>query len=253
MNKLQNNPHKLGDITRKIFVGLQTSADKIYVMEVEETGENTIKCFSKSLNKTVEIEKGLLKPFLMGKDVKRYHKPKPKNVVIFPYLISSGKAELMTRQFIKTNYPLGWGYLSANKKELENRENGKMKREGFYAYIYPKNLTEFESVKIMTPEIAIKPQLTMDLDGGIYHTTKVYGFAFNENINENIKYFLGILNSPLLPVRRAKSRGIFEGSDSVRFNSKSSIFGYRPGCRKIHCKTISRAFFCINSFSSGVA
>lgn len=198
MKKLNSLPYRLGDITRKIFVGLQTSADKIYVLEIEKEKRYTIKCFSKSLNESVEIEKGLLKPFLMGKDVKRYRRPAPRHVVIFPYLIDRDKPELMSRSYIKENFPLGWDYLLANKRELEDRERGRMKCEGFYSYIYPKSLTEFDAVKIMTPDIASGPQMTIDSEGLCYHTTTVYSIVFNEEIKEEQKYFLGILNSPLL-------------------------------------------------------
>ena len=198
LNKILKQPQTLGDIVRKIFVGLQTSSDKIYVLKTVKWLEKTAILYSFSLKKDVEIEKGLIKPFLMGKDLKRYEKPEPKNVVIFPYVTTTEKASLMTQEYIQTNYPLGWGYLLENRIDLENRENGKMKHENFYAYIYPKNLSEFEAIKIITPEIAIKPQLTLDENGIFYHTTKVYSFIFKKDIKENKLYWLGLLNSKLL-------------------------------------------------------
>ncbi len=154
-------------------------------------------CYSSSLGREVEIELGLVKPFLMGKDVKRYVQSQPNNVVIFPYVVDDGKAELMPLKYIKDNYPNGYDYLIENKKELEGREHGKMKGSGFYAYIYPKNLAEFETPKISTPEIAIKPQMTFD-DDSMYHTTKVYSFSFMGKVKESHKYFLGVLNSNML-------------------------------------------------------
>jgi len=197
-DKLFKQEKTLADITRKIFVGLQTSADRIYVLEIRKEKSKTIIAYSKSLDKEIEIEKGLVKPFLMGKDVKRYEPLVPRNVVIFPYQISNGTSQLMNREFIKNIFPLGWDYILRNKKELEGREHDKMKGDNFYAYIYPKNLVEFDTVKISTPEIAIKPQLTIDIKGSCYHTTKVYSFVFKEGIKENEKYFLGLLNSPVL-------------------------------------------------------
>ena len=197
-DKLYKQPKTLADITRKIFVGLQTSADKIYVLETVKEKSKTVVAHSKSLDAEIEIEKGFVKPFLMGKDVKRYEPLSPRNYVIFPYQISNGQAKLMSEQYIKTNFPLGWKYIVAHKKELEGRENNKMKGDGFYAYIYPKNLAEFDTVKISTPEIAIKPQLTIDTKGTCYHTTKVYSFAFKKGLKESEKYFLGLLNSPIL-------------------------------------------------------
>ena len=40
--------------------------------------------------------------------------------------------------------------------------------------------------------------MTIDAEGNIYHTTKVYSFAFNKSINEKLYYFLGVLNSNIL-------------------------------------------------------
>ena len=67
LRRMQQHPRTLGGITRKIFVGLQTSADRIYVLEILKQGESTILCYSKQLNENVEIERGLVKPFLMEK------------------------------------------------------------------------------------------------------------------------------------------------------------------------------------------
>jgi adenine-specific DNA-methyltransferase len=202
LQKMYAMPFKLLDITDKVFVGLQTSADKIYVLKnnnsTSKSNSNLIEVYSKSLNKNITIESGLLKPFLMGKDVKRYEKSINQSFVIFPYVIKNDKAELMGVDFIKKNYPYGWEYLIANKKDLENRENGKMKGENFYAYIYPKNLTEFESLKIMTPEIALGCQFTIDREKALYHTTKVYSIRTKTTFREGWKYLIAILNSKLL-------------------------------------------------------
>jgi type I restriction-modification system DNA methylase subunit len=196
--KLYKQNKSLGDITRKIFVGLQTSADKIYVLDIIKEKSKTFLVYSKSLERELEIEKGIVKLFLMGKDVKRYESPQPTHVVLFPYTIGHGSAKLMPSTYIKSKFPLGWKYIYENKKELEGREHNKMKGEQFYAYIYPKNLVEFEVEKICTPDIADKPKFTIDKSRQLYHTTTVYSIAFNEGILENEKYFLGLLNSSVL-------------------------------------------------------
>ncbi|AZL15903.1 Eco57I restriction-modification methylase domain-containing protein [Rickettsiales endosymbiont of Stachyamoeba lipophora] len=197
LDTISKLPLRLKDVTRKIFVGLQTSADKIYVLELIKQSKHTSTCYSKSLDKEIEIENDLIKPFLMGKDVKRYSKPSPKNVVIFPYLLENGKANLMSQDYLKANYPLGWQYLLENKDELEKRENSRMKHENFYAYIYPKNLVEFATPKIMTPEIANSPNLTFDADGTMYHTTTVYTISITDSMGSKL-FYLGLLNSSIL-------------------------------------------------------
>lgn len=198
MHRLLQHECTLGDITRKIFVGLQTSADKIYVLETRSERRDTVVCYSKHLDEEVEIERGLVKPFLMGKDVHRYEKVKSRNVVIFPYQIRDGKAELMPPSYIRRNFPQGWRYLKRNEQDLSDREAGQMRGDEFYAYIYPKNLAEFETPKIMTPEIALGCQMTVDTKGVFYHTTKVYSFAFKSQVAQSMQFMLGVLNSKVL-------------------------------------------------------
>jgi len=197
LQKLRQQSHTLGDIIRKIFQGIATSADKIYVLPIVAWQEKTVRCFSNALNREVELELGLVKPFLMGKNVHRYELVSAKNVVIFPYTIEYGKAMLMPQSFIRENFPLGWQYLLENKQALSERENGRFK-ETWHSFSRPQNLTEFEAVKIMTPEIALGCQMSFDLEGIFYHTTKIYSFVFNQNLKDSPKYLLGILNSKVL-------------------------------------------------------
>lgn len=198
MQRLKQHPRALGDITRKIFVGLQTSADKIYVLKLLQVNGDILRCYSKQLDCEIEIERGLTRPFLMGKDVHRYEPVRPENVVIFPYWLRDSRAVLMTQAEIKRQFPLGWKYLAKNRQALGDREKGRMHGELFYAYIYPKNLAEFDAVKIMTPEIALGCQMTLDEQGVYYHTTKVYSLALKSQLKVNPKFLLGLLNSKVL-------------------------------------------------------
>ena len=195
--KLRTQPRTLADICKKIFQGIATSADKIYFLEHIAEKDGVVTAYSKSLNKEITIEKGFVKPLLKGADVHRYLKLTPRIWSIFPYKIENGKAILYSQNEIKKCFPMAWKYLLENRKELGNRERGRMVHEQFYAYIYPKNLTEFEREKIVTPDIASGCQMSLD-DKGIYHTTTIYSFVFKKNTNVSIKYYLSLLNSKLL-------------------------------------------------------
>ncbi|RAL68827.1 putative type IIS restriction [Dehalococcoides mccartyi] len=91
VERLQQHSLTLADVTRKIFVGLQTSADKIYVLKILDEYTDSLLCYSNYFEEEVEIERGLVKLFLMGKDVHRYEPAKARNVVIFPYIIRNGR------------------------------------------------------------------------------------------------------------------------------------------------------------------
>ncbi|MBZ0191096.1 MAG: Eco57I restriction-modification methylase domain-containing protein, partial [Candidatus Kuenenia stuttgartiensis] len=196
LSKLKQQPRTLADICEKIFVGLQTSADKIYFLEHISEKDGVINAFSKSLDREISIEKEIVKPLLKGADVHRYSKLQPKIWCIFPYELKNNKVFLYSQKEIKRKFPLAWKYLLENKNELENREHGRFKKN-WWCFSRPQNLTEFEKMKILTPDIASNCQMTID-DKGLYHTTTVYSFVFKENGKESSKYFLALLNSKLL-------------------------------------------------------
>lgn len=197
LNRLRQHSNTLGDLVRKIFQGLATSADKIFVLKILDEYTDSYLCYSNQMNAEVEIERGLVKPFLMGKDVHRYEPAKARNVVIFPYTVQNGRAELMDKDYIRDAFPMGWDYLKQNEDELGSREHGRFALD-WHAFSRPQNLAEFETVKIMTPDICGKPEMSIDLSGKLYHTTTIYSFAFKTNVNKNPKFFLGLLNSKLM-------------------------------------------------------
>jgi hypothetical protein len=133
----------------------------------------------------------------MGKDVHRYEPAQPRNVVIFPYWLSDGRALLMTQAEIQKQFPLGWNYLMQSKEFLAAREHGRFTNE-WWAYGRPQNLNEFEAVKVMTPDICARPEMTLDAAGDRYHTTTLYSFVFKPEIKESPLYFLGLLNSKVI-------------------------------------------------------
>ncbi|MBL7840162.1 MAG: Eco57I restriction-modification methylase domain-containing protein [Cyclobacteriaceae bacterium] len=198
LSKISVNKKSLGEITRKIFTGIQTSSNKVYVLEGTNLDEKDglFDLYSNSLNKKIRIEKGLIKPFLMGDDIKRYEPLKNHHYVIFPYH-SDKSFELMSEQFIKKNFPNGWKYLIENRVELEGRENGKMSGDKFFAYVYPKNLKEFEHSKLICPDISIQPNFTYDRNGDYYCTNTTYGLVLNDKAKNSLTYYLTILNSKL--------------------------------------------------------
>lgn len=195
INSLNKQTILLGDVTRKIFQGIATSADNVFVLKYIRQSRDKYICYSKEMGIEIEIEPKLLKPFLMGKDVHRYEPLTRNNYVIFPYEVNNEKFDLLEPSFIKSEYPEGWKYLINNKEILSKRENGRYEGKYFYAFSRPQNMVEFSLPKIVTPEIALGCQMTLDEDGAFYHTTKVYSFVFKNCQSENTKYWLGVLNS----------------------------------------------------------
>jgi len=192
LEKINKQPLKVKDVFSRIFQGIATSGDNVYLLLQTKNG-----LYSKELDRIVEIESELLKPMLKGEDINRYKDLSNKYFVIFPYLIENSKVIPMSEEYIKNNFPNGYSYLKDNEKFLRGREKNKMNKEGWFLYIYPKSLKEFEQQKIITPEIALKSQMSLD-KGMFYHNTKCYSFIKKENIMEDYKFYLTLFNSSLM-------------------------------------------------------
>ena len=216
LDKLSYNSVTLGDIAERIFQGLVTSADKVYILEKRvELADGKVRAYSRSLAREIELEKALLKPLLMGDDIERYRYPVPAKLLLFPYKIDNDKAELITAQEFISSYPLCWQYLLDNRKVLENREHGKMKHENWYAYVYPKSLALHDKPKLLTGVLAKKSRFTSDNEGIFYFmgggNAGGYGITLKSTTKEAPLYILGLLNSNLLDFNLKKISSPFRG------------------------------------------
>lgn len=191
MEKLKVKSKSLEDLTERIFQGLKTSADKIYILELLKVNANTLHFKCPMDDKVYEVEKELFYPLIKGGNSKGYVLTHDSLYILFPY--KDGK--LISEDYIKTNLPLTYAYLSEHKGYLENRENGKMKGEKWFGYVYPKSLKEFEKSKIFTPDIAPVPSFGLDDEGKYYFTGGVSGGYGILPTSLSKKALLCILNS----------------------------------------------------------
>lgn len=201
IEKMLNHELKLNDICEKIFVGLQTSADKIYIVDKVSEKDGLIEVYSKMTDENHFIEKELLKPYIKGKEIKRYQFEYKNKLLLFPYYLNETSYELIPIKDLKTKYPHAWDYLKINEKALKDRESGKMKTKGWYAFTYPKSMLDYREPKIMTPNSAFYSSFSFDKTGKYYVTTGVAGgycLKLKEDYLFDELYLLGVLNSKLM-------------------------------------------------------
>jgi hypothetical protein len=164
-----------------------------------EPSEGIVKVYSHSLQHEFELESALLKPLLSGKDIERNSYPVPNQLLLFPYKVAEGKAELIPPQQFALAYPRCWEYLLQNRETLENRERGKMQHEKWYAYVYPKNLVLHDQRKMAIPRLVSRLAAVYDRDGDFYlDNVDVGGLLLKEKDDTQYLYILGLLNSRLL-------------------------------------------------------
>ena len=180
----------------EISVGLQTSADKIYIFTPEEETEDTY-VFSANGTK-IEIEKGICLPCIYKLSFRLFDTILPNAQMIFPYVIQEGKAEVITEEYFSENYPLCWAYLNDHKTQLEKRSiNGENPK--WYQFGRSQSLTRFhDSSKLIWHVLLNEPSYVYD-KLNIQFTGGGNGpyYSLVNNSNYSIFYFIGILGHSL--------------------------------------------------------
>ena len=211
IEKLESLP-KLESITNNIFVGLQTSADSVYIMDSINTSDKNLCFYSKALKKEVTLEPTLLKPVISGIDVKRYNYPEKRQYILFPYQIIDGKAKLINESELKRLTPKTYEYLKENERLLKNREGGKFNDRQWYRFGRTQNIAIQEQVKICVPRLVSRVQAIFDERGEFYlDNVDVGGLTLRDATRENCLYILALLNSNLLTYYLTKISTPFRG------------------------------------------
>ena len=192
--RLQEMPTKLEDVA-EVFVGTQTSADDVFVLQDCRDVEGYVIGKSKALQKEVKVEQTGVKKFLRGRDIRRYEPLVSTDRLICPYVIAKDNFRLLTLKEMKDDLPLTFAYLTENRSTLERREKGRFKNERWYAFGYPKSMTLFERNKIVVPDYNNVASFAWDTEGHFYKTA--YGIILTNTELSNL-YVLGLLNSRLI-------------------------------------------------------
>ncbi|HLC29837.1 MAG TPA: N-6 DNA methylase [Dehalococcoidia bacterium] len=206
LDKLFAKAVPLKELAERIFQGLVTSADRVYFLEKRELlADGSLKVFCRANGKTYEVEPELFHPLLKGSLHMRRYGFQPSNLlVLFPYRELSGQYQLIGHAWFEKQWSGTWEYLMDNRRALEDREGGKMRHDGWYGYVYPKNLSYFDKPKLLTPSIAKKGSYSYDAQGQHYFVGSGggggggYGITLKPQVNLSPLYALAMLNSKVL-------------------------------------------------------
>ncbi|MDN3646811.1 Eco57I restriction-modification methylase domain-containing protein [Pontixanthobacter aestiaquae] len=172
IDRLYETYSKLSDerVSDAIFVGIQTSADKIYQLKRVAPGRYISRA---SDNAEVALEDDLLKPLISGDEAKRYEDPTTDTFLLFPYRSGENGCALIPEDTMENEYPLIWNYLKSHEADLRKRESNKMDRDdSWWAYNYPKNLEKQSSAKVIVPRLVTRLKASVD-DAGLFYLDNV--------------------------------------------------------------------------------
>ena len=200
LEKLRNVGTTLGDVAKRIFQGVITSADTVFLFkEFEFIGKSKVRVYSKELQEKVVLEANILKRVVRSGDIGRYH-AQSTCLVLFPYKVENGQARLLSVREIESNYPHAWSYLKQCKKILENREGGKFRDDEWYRFGRTQNIGMWEQPKVLVPYMITRLSAYLDSENYYYFvnvTTGGYGILVN-NEKVSLPYLTALLNSSLL-------------------------------------------------------
>lgn len=191
MKSIEKNSTPLRDVCDRIFQGIRTSANEIYVLK--KIKEN--RYYSDYLEEEIFLENDLLHKFLKGNEIRKWINKNGNLYILIPYEMINGDINLISEDSLKLRYPKTMEYLLRCKKYLENREKGKMKGPYWYGYVYPKNLEVIQQEKIMTRDIVNALSFSLDIEGGLSFVT---GYGLILKNKQKYLYLLALLNSTLL-------------------------------------------------------
>ncbi|MBE9231424.1 Eco57I restriction-modification methylase domain-containing protein [Cuspidothrix issatschenkoi LEGE 03284] len=210
--KLQQINCQLEDVTARIFQGLKTGSDRIYIVQELARENNLIQVYAKETQKTYWLESDLLHLLIKGGDSKKYHLSTTNRLIIFPYRLNNGIIDLIPIQILSQQYPLTWNYLLENQNYLQSRERGKMLGENWYGYTRNQALDVISLPKIFTPDIATTSSFSYDQEGDIFFTGGVAGgYGILVKSGYAWQYILGLLNSKVLEFYLKKTATVMRG------------------------------------------
>ena len=195
LRKLRVNVIPLGEYVKgKIYRGVLTGLNEAFVID-QMTRDRLVDEDPKSAE--------IIKPFLAGRNIKRYQPPhSDKYLILFPKSFTNehylGKHPW---NWLKEEYPAIALHLDIYADKAQKRwDKGDYWWELRACDYYP----EFEKPKIMLPDIAIRPQAIYD-DQGFYCVNTAYIIPADD------KFLLAILNSKLINYYYSKITSTIRG------------------------------------------
>ncbi|MFB2761830.1 Eco57I restriction-modification methylase domain-containing protein [Shewanella xiamenensis] len=200
---------QLGDISN-IVVGLQTSADEVYIFSpTSETDDN----YKLSLDGSdFFIEKAICKNCIHDLSFDGFDTVIGNRKMIFPYEVINGKAVLISESVLKRTYPNCYGYLLSQRTRLEKRKL-QGKSPVWYQFGRSQSLAKFVGVeKLIWPVLSLEPKYILDSNDLLF-TGGGNGpyYALLERNGLSIKYILGVLSHPVIELMVKAGASEFQG------------------------------------------
>lgn len=167
----------------RIYYGIKTGLNEAFVIDAE-TQDRLIAEDPRSAE--------VIKPFLAGRDIKRYETPKATRWLIFlpnGWTRKQSVSAKSKEQWLAAAYPA----IHAHLKQFEVKAKKRYDQGEYWWELRACDYCEaFEEPKILLPDISLRGNYMLDDAGGVYSVNTTY------IIGSSQKHLLAILNSRLL-------------------------------------------------------
>lgn len=201
LDRLSNKYKKLESFTNRIFQGLKTGADKVFIVDMISSKKNSMVIRSKQTGKEYEVEKDLFFSLAKGGNSRNYILGSDAKMILFPYERNSGVMKIISDKDMSKMYPLTLKYLKECRLALAQREDGAFENNNLPWYQYSRNqaLDVITKYDIFTPDIAPKAEFSIDPAKKIFFTGGASGgYGIIAKDSKDVMFLLGVLNSKVV-------------------------------------------------------
>ncbi len=187
LDKIENQYIHLKELIR---TGIATLRDRVYLVEKDDIG------FYKIINgEKFYIESDLVKSIYKISDLKKDLDYRSlKKHIIFPYIKSEGKYELINEVEFQQKYPCAYNCLLKNKATLDKRDKGNGNQKQWYAYGRTQGLNKYGN-KLLFPTFSKYPKFIKIMEEDALFCN---GYAVFENDIVELDILSKILNSKVM-------------------------------------------------------
>jgi len=200
-----------------VFVGIQTSADKIYIIRPDAVQEapDGLTAFTDAQGRTHRIETAILRPCLLDAPLAAFGTPAANASVIFPYRIENGRATAYTPEEMQERFPLCLEYLRLHEEALRKRSVQKGAPELWYRFGRSQSLIEFDGrAKLVWPVLSLEPRYAYDAQDILFTgggNGPYYALRAARADGPSLFYLLAVLSHPLIELMVRSGASTFRG------------------------------------------
>lgn len=202
--------HEIADV----FVGVQTSADRIYIIHADSE-DSIYVTFTGKDKITRQIEKKILRKSIYDAQLIKYENIVANSYIIYPYKEDNGKVQLYSMDEMKNNFPLALGYLETFKDELSKRNMPSRNSENWFAYGRTQSIKRFSKGEhLIWPVLSLESNYVYD-DEMIVFTGggngPFYGLEMKATAQESIFFVQAVINHWLMELIVKSKASTFHG------------------------------------------